>query len=64
MRHVPKRGTVDVSIHEVVAKELSMVKRIERLEPEFKCPGFRQLRELVKRNIVIGHPRPIEKPSR
>ena len=47
-----------------VTEELRMVKRIERLEPEFERFRLRQPGELAECNVVVGHPRRIKEPPR
>src|SRR5579864_1202673 len=64
MGHISKGSAVDVPIHEVVAKELRMVKRVECLESEFERLRLRQPGELAQRDIVVSHPRPIKEPPR
>jgi hypothetical protein len=64
MRHITERGAVDIPVHKIVTEELCMVKRIESLEPEFERSRLRQLSDLVKRNVVVGHPRRVKEPPR
>jgi hypothetical protein len=56
MRHIPGRCAVDIAIHKVVTEELRMVKRVERLEPEFQRFRLRQPGELVNRALLTSSP--------
>src|ERR1051326_2909899 len=54
---------VDVAVDCGRPEELSMVERIERLQPELQLLRFRPPEGFQQRDIRIEHSRPVERPA-